>query len=696
MCHKLPISPNVANTVVLTGSKKAMLLEVTNVLFHFDSCVFLPAGPGGSSLTDADIGAALTEKKGLAIIETTLRFAKQNAGKKMLIAGHTDISGSPKYNLKLSALRGLNIMYFLTGKKSDWVKITRKKEQVEDYQQIFKWVASVLGWPCDPGIIDNLRNPQTIEATKSFQSSYNADFGGKLKVDGKVGKNTWGAIYDVMESRLAKAMGCEVAQLSQWRSHIKFVDNDRKVLACGEEFPRVGLWKSPEDRRVELLFFDGGEAPKLKGKPVAGLKETTPCLKGACALYDTPRRYSFEIIPGLTELRWDKKAGSCGDEVFLQADTNMSPGTAVEFVLTAAQGSSPKLAGFNATVGPNGKINHKWNVKDVDFKDAATFLQAVVIEAAPKDSKVVFAGAATLKVNALLDTDEGTFTATRHWSGFTMKPKFKQKIEKFKCKVSVKSDIIKAWGGYWVNLSSAGIAGTAGGCPWAGYRWGRATGANPAQPNQYYDGANWKNLPGGFNLTGTNHSAHSFYKSGATFKSVSGTGTWPEAFAEYNFDSATYTNKRNSWITDTHNRWSDKFHIRRKDCQSDVKTRCCRYDVDVTLTLNKVNAPTAETIAVCPGNLRSNASNWFMDDPDIWMAAHEVGHHLDCPDEYAGGGVDTGVPDGDGLVNGLDATTLMAGNHPIKKRHYKAIATMVKRLIKAKYKREYDYESVNK
>lgn len=413
----------------------------------------------------------------------------------------------------------------------------------------------------------------------------------------------------------------------------------------------------------------------------------------------------------------------------------------------------------------------------------------VEIEAV-SDERDIPGNLAVLRVEPLLEADESTFTATEHWSGYTMNARFKQKIADFMAQVSASLDAIKAWGGYWVNLSSAGITGTAGGCPWAGYRWARATGANLSAPNEYYDGSNWVALPAGFTPSGTNYSAVAFYKSGTTFRACStSTGTWPGSFQEYAFNGVwhcgcqdppcpghsspdhycesgrqwscgaqgcpgthsrrtdrcdggrwlcgrqqpacgghdspddrcpsgtewncgasdcpghsrpndrcrCYAQTRRNWIRDTHDRWTDKFHLRRRDCPSATNTYCCRYDVDVTLSFNRVTTWARGVVALCPGRLRSNASVWFMDSPRIWVAAHETGHHLDNPDEYNNGALDTSV-NTDGASNGIDSTTLMGCGSPylIKKRHYQAFTEMNRRLIRHKYRELYRYDVVDK
>lgn len=215
-------------------------------------------------------------------------------------------------------------------------------------------------------------------------------------------------------------------------------------------------------------------------------------------------------------------------------------------------------------------------------------------------------------------------------------------------------------------------------------------------PAEYYDGSAWVALPAGFTPGATHYQAIGFYKSGSSFVSPSAPGgSWPETFADYNFNKSPYSTAREKWRKQIHSKWSGKFWLRRVGCVSDKSVACCRYGVDVRATFKEVKAHGSHVVILAPGNLRSNAALWFMGDTSN-VAAHETGHHMDNPDEYTGGAVDTSLS-GDGAVAGIDSDSIMGQNlTKTKRRHYRSFAEMNGKLYKAKSGRTATFKAVRK
>jgi len=265
-------------------------LEVEDLHFHHDSAVLLPdyeteetaPPPGREHLT------------GLAVLRAAYLHAGKESAQKLLIAGHTDTSGGKAYNLKLSLLRARGILHALLGERDDWVGVALQKNKVEDYQQILKWVAKTWGWGCDTGSVDNKFGPITKAAVEAFQAGYNREFDASISVDGAVGRQTWGAVFDIYMRDLAYILETDEAGLAQHRAKLKFLKTSHKAIGCGEhhpvESPDREDYRSATNRRVELLFFDPGEGPPLDCHPSA-----EACDPGKCLLYNR-RYYRYEPI----------------------------------------------------------------------------------------------------------------------------------------------------------------------------------------------------------------------------------------------------------------------------------------------------------------------------------------------------------------------------------------------------------------
>jgi hypothetical protein len=282
---------------VLVRRFRAGVLDFEDVHFHFDSAVLLPdfgdCGVGSADASDAN------RVTGLAAVRSVYLQAEENPAQKLLIAGHTDRSGSSSYNLQLSTLRADNVLRVLQGDRAGWVKICDGRHQVEDYQQILKWVDAIWGWGCDPGTVDNVLGPKTREAVREFQKQYNAGaaelppgFSAHIDVDGAVGPQTWGAFFDVYLRVLELILGTDSAGLRAKQSSLKFLDA-QKLVGCGEKQPLtanvVANRRSQIDRRVDVIFFDPGEEPLLTCHP-----DAKSCVPADCELY---RGGFFHLVP---------------------------------------------------------------------------------------------------------------------------------------------------------------------------------------------------------------------------------------------------------------------------------------------------------------------------------------------------------------------------------------------------------------
>ncbi len=269
---------------ITTKVKQADLIEIEDLHFNHNSAVVLP--------------------KAIDELAYCYLYVKANSSKMMLIAGHTDRSGTAEYNQKLSEKRAENVLHLLTGNRADWIKTadlkSGGKSKIEDYQEILKWVSTTLGWSCDPGDVDNILGTETKEAIKTFQETYNDEFSKSITVDGVMGPDTWGAFFDIYMIMLADALGhgSDTSKLKPYRDALKFV-NGMKTIGCGERHATSPKSISREDRRVEIFFFEPADKPKLSFQPLCheGPPDDPESLlpKGKkskkCELYGSPGVY---------------------------------------------------------------------------------------------------------------------------------------------------------------------------------------------------------------------------------------------------------------------------------------------------------------------------------------------------------------------------------------------------------------------
>jgi len=281
-----------AAVTVQRKDKKAILIEVEDAHFRFDSAVFLPEP---SSDTGADAPPPETVV-GLDTLKTIYLRAKEFPEEKVLIAGHTDTTGPDAYNAGLSEKRAGSVEALLRGDGDAFAKISQGKHQAKDVQQILSWAARTRQWDCDPGGIDGQIGKDTNAALRSFKKHYDADFEGALKDDAKIDVPFWRAVFDLYLADLGQRLDVDVSGLAGFRSALKWVDEAKRCVGCGESWPieEAGKknFRSATNRRVEVLFFEPGDEPRLDCHPAPG-----KCVKSSCELYPPGGAYQRTPLP---------------------------------------------------------------------------------------------------------------------------------------------------------------------------------------------------------------------------------------------------------------------------------------------------------------------------------------------------------------------------------------------------------------
>ena len=311
----LSLDTGIRHKIVLTPPY-AFVLDTEDEHFNVDRSVLLP------EVSDVDGSTPeldLRRMKGIDVLYAALVHADKHPDQGLMVTGHTDRSGSASYNQKLADARAQNVSLLLRGKRKDWSEQAASHDAVDDYQTVLKWQKERTGWNCDPGPINNKLTKKTRDAITAFQTEYNAQveedkkagldspFQNKIEIDGKVGKETWGAIYDVYMSELMRLLDLDkYSDLKTRQSKLKAPPGMPDFAGCGEHVPYNSTLRNPfekakdehlegpphriGDRRVSLLFFDPGEevTPPCRTK-------SSDCKPDKCPLY-VKDRYQLNPI----------------------------------------------------------------------------------------------------------------------------------------------------------------------------------------------------------------------------------------------------------------------------------------------------------------------------------------------------------------------------------------------------------------
>ncbi|MGN6366888.1 MAG: hypothetical protein ACTHN5_01365 [Phycisphaerae bacterium] len=258
---------------------------------------------------------------------------------------------------------------------------------------------------------------------------------------------------------------------------------------------------------------------------------------------------------------------------------------------------------------------------------------------------------------------------------------------------------VKGWMTWIIELGDTVPASTGGniGINWGAKAADKISGStwrfakddtSSATGKKYWDGKAWQDVPDKWaDPIATQLLGMAMWKDESGNPQIQyGTLAYPEKLPDWGAtENALAAKTLPVWKSTIETIWTGKFDLRRTQCPSSDDT-CCRYHIAVTAEFKELPAKDA-AIVLAPNYARSNSMVWSLADDRANMPAHEFGHHLGNPDEYAGANIDKTLND-DGAVNGIDADSLMGQNMTkLKKRHFKYIGLQIAAMVDEATKR---------
>jgi hypothetical protein len=389
------------HTFKITIRKKDVVdvLEFEDVLFNLNSAVMLPdeiiknqTVDDENSLPDEE--ASVKEKQefkgGLSAIAEIFRYRElneKNKAKKIAIFGHTDTSGEPGYNQKLSFFRAQGVLLLILGGNEcagQWCELYKANKSNgvnvwndEDLDIIFSWACSVHGFDID---IKKESGNSLSWRIQRFKMNWNNIFDppSSDRIDpgnATTGKKFWKAVYILYQYALAQIMKPQKMLMptrkefadgssdynTEWtsvcRNSLKWINGTpgASMFGCGEFCPieeeEMPDYYSKVNRRVEVMFFDGLEKSIIK----------LTCNNNECVIAkDKNNKCSIHqlkknMIKGKLLYTWE--ASQTGELLF-RTDVHKDNPDEYLFTLEADSGYCQKMSTLNDDCNSSGNWVH--------------------------------------------------------------------------------------------------------------------------------------------------------------------------------------------------------------------------------------------------------------------------------------------------------------------------------------------------
>lgn len=241
-------------------------------------------GEGLTFAPDSSLLIALSD--GLSptpALATALACLGEDAARRLLIVGHASPDGATAANEALTVRRAQCVHHLLADAREAWVDLAAKHGSPADVQRQLRYLAVAHDWPTDPTRVDGVVDAKVEAAVSQFQAHYNAVFAGAIEIDGVIGVETLGALFDVQRAELRlqlAALDLDEPPPPRWFGSSGIAAAGARVRA----HPAIPESASPTgQRRIDLLRISDPRTWREQD--------------GVEALYDIARFRSVPISP---------------------------------------------------------------------------------------------------------------------------------------------------------------------------------------------------------------------------------------------------------------------------------------------------------------------------------------------------------------------------------------------------------------
>lgn len=260
--QRIQVSSGPTQQFQLPGQAEAHVLEIDDAHFLEASAVLLPDPSPGDDAAALEAPGRVT---GVRLIARALQYADE-ADERALIIGHAD--AAEKNVRPLAHARAKATLAALVGSRDRWTSAVRSFSRTADHQTILTWIAATRGWTCHPGPIDDVAGPKTRSGVRGFQRTYNYTFHRSIDVDGIVGPQTWGAVFDVYMEELAHVLETDAVGLAAYQDRLDLIEGRLSDFGAKDAYPLSRVtgadYRSLTGRRAEVHFFMRGEEPPVQ------------------------------------------------------------------------------------------------------------------------------------------------------------------------------------------------------------------------------------------------------------------------------------------------------------------------------------------------------------------------------------------------------------------------------------------------